>query len=334
LWKRRRRADTGFWNTPAWKRPLPRAADDVMIGRSPAMINVTQLVKKIAPTDSTVLVHGETGAGKELIMRTIHRLSRRRDKPFVTVDCGSLVESLFESEMFGHIKGAYTGASETTQGKFALADGGTIFLDEIANISLNMQARLLRVIQEREFSRVGSSEKIRVNVRITSATNRDLAKEIRERRFREDLFYRLNVMPIHLPPLRERREDIPLLVDHFVKIFGARTGKAIPAVSDEAMQFLRTYDWPGNVRELKNAIERAVVTCEGSAIQVADLSYKGFAEGSTPNGGDTGSLAASERDQIVKMLLQFEGHKSKTAEHLGINRKTLREKMRKYGISG
>jgi two-component system response regulator HydG len=307
--------------------------DEIVIGRSPAMINVVQLVKKIAPTDSTVLIRGETGVGKELIARALHRLSRRRDKPFVTVDCGAIVETLFESEMFGHAKGAFTGATETTQGKFELAEGGTLFLDEIANISLAMQSRLLRVIQEREFFRVGSSKRIRVNVRIAAATHRDLAREIRERRFREDLFYRLNVLPIYLPPLRERREDIPLLASHFLKMFGGKTGRAVPKLSEEALQFLKTYDWPGNVRELKNTIERAVFTCEGGTIKRADISSPEAAQVvESTTSRSTGSLAELEKEQIVRVLERFNGHKSKTADHLGINRKTLREKMHKYGI--
>ena len=309
---------------------------DMIIGRSPAIMKLTRIVRQVAPTDSTVLIHGETGVGKELIARAIHNLSRRHDEHFVVVDCGSLVETLFESEMFGHAKGSFTGAIDTTQGNFELANGGTIFLDEIANITINMQSRLLRVIQEREISKVGSLERIKVDARIISATNRDLAKEIQEGRFREDLFYRLNVVPIHLPPLRERREDIPILANYFLnRLSESQDGKML-RISAEAMQFLEHYDWPGNVRELKNTIEYALVTCKGDVIGLDDLSADGSSlqtDTADATSSENGALAKSERREIIKVLKQFDGHKIKTAEYLGINRKTLREKMRKYGIS-
>ncbi len=304
---------------------------EALICRSPGMMNVVQLVRKVAPSDSTVLVYGETGVGKELVTRTIHRLSKRRDKAFVTVDCGTLVETLFESEMFGHVKGAFTGAAETTRGKFEIADGGTIFLDEIANVSMNMQARLLRVLQEREFSRVGSHEKIRVDVRIAAATNRNLLKEIAESRFREDLFYRLNVVPIHVPALRERREDIPALAMHFLRSFSAKRGSPVREMSKKALQYLESQDWPGNVRELKNLIERALVTCDEPVID--DVHLMEFAAGKPPPPSvSDGSLSELEQKEIARVLTQFDGNRSKAAEYLGINRKTLREKMRKYGI--
>lgn len=312
-----------------------KAGTDMVIGRSPAIMKVTQLVRQVAPTDSTVLIHGETGVGKELVARIIHHLSRRHDKAFVVVDCGTLVETLFESEMFGHTKGSFTGAVETTQGKFELANGGTIFLDEITNITVNMQSRLLRVIQEREISKVGSLDRIRVDVRIISATNRDLAKEIQERRFREDLFYRLNVVPIHLPPLRERREDIPILAHHFLNRLSKAQDEKPPRISDEAMRFLEQRDWPGNVRELRNTIEYAMVTCAGDVIGLDDLSASGSAlgaAGSATTSPEHGALAESEKREIVRVLKRFKGHKQKAAEYLGINRKTLREKIRRYGI--
>jgi len=306
---------------------------DRLIGRSQAIGKVVDLIKQVAPTDSTVLLHGETGVGKELVARTIHHLSARREQRFVVVDCGSLVESLFESEMFGHVEGAFTGAIATTQGKFAAANGGTIFLDEIANISLNMQARLLRVIQEKEVSRVGTAEKIRVDVRIISATNTDLMREIQQGRFRPDLFYRLNVVPIQLPPLRERREDISILADYFLAKSSLHDGRSSLRISPEAMRFLRQYDWPGNIRQLKNVLECATVTCKGTVITMADLALN--SPGLQAEPGDQapdGALAESEKREIVKALRQFDGHRSKAAEHLGINRKTLREKMRKYGL--
>jgi len=309
-----------------------KAGPDTVIGRSPAIRKVAELVQQVAPTDSTVLLHGETGVGKELVARTIHHLSRRRDQRFVVVDCGTLVESLFESEIFGHAKGSFTGAIETTKGKFELANGGTIFLDEIANISIHMQARLLRVIQEREISRVGSLERVRVDVRIVSATNKDLPREIHEGRFRPDLFYRLNVVPIHLPPLRERREDIPVLVDYFLAKSSLHRDEPAPRVSEEAMQFLRRHDWPGNVRELKNAIECATVTCKDKVIAPDDLPISTAALRAKDVPPEDGALAQSEKREILQALERFHGHKSNAAEYLGINRKTLREKIRKYGI--
>jgi len=304
-----------------------------IIGQSNEIANLVLLIKKVAAAGSTVLITGETGVGKELVAQTIHRLSRRCDKPFVTVDCGVLVESLFESEMFGHTKGSFTGAIETTHGKFELANGGTIFLDEVANISINMQARLLRVIEEREISKVGGLEKITVDVRIIAATNKNLLKEIDKGRFREDLFYRLNVVPIHIPPLRQRRQDIGILAKYFLKKFGQQKKKAVTSISAEAMRALEMYDWPGNARELRNTIERGIVTCEGKVIELDDLSFNESAIQSNTNSSGQGRLAEMEREKITKVLKQFNGHKTKAAEYLGINRKTLREKIRKYKIN-
>jgi two-component system response regulator HydG len=303
----------------------------VLIGRSEAMSQVVRLIQKAAPVDSTVLVTGETGVGKEVVARAIHRLSTRSHKPFVTVDCGTLVESLFESELFGHVKGAFSGAVENTIGKIELADGGTLFLDEIANISINMQARLLRAVQEREIARVGSTIKKKIDVRIISATNRDLQQAVREGRFREDLFYRLNVVHIPVPPLRERLEDLPALADYYLKKLSAEKQRPALALSDDAMRYLKRCDWPGNVRELINALEYAVVTCDGKTIGVRDLpaiSSESSSEGK-PAGG---SLARLEQTEILHALEQFHWNKTRTAEHLGINRKTLREKIQKYGL--
>ena len=310
----------------------PAIGHELMIGRSPGMIKVAQLIRKVAPTDSTVLIYGETGVGKELVATTIHRLSKRFGGPFVTVDCGTVVEALFESEMFGHVKGSFTGATETTKGKFELAHGGSIFLDEIANISYAMQSRLLRILQEREITKVGSQEKIKVDIRITSATNKNLTKEISEGRFRDDLFYRLNVVPIQIPPLRERRQDIPILVHFFLKSLSEKRKTPLLEISTEAMHVLESFEWPGNVRELKNVVERTTVTCEGSTIQVADLPHS-IVEGA-PEAAQSadGHLADIEKNEITKILRQFNGHKNMTAEFLGINRKTLREKIKKYGI--
>jgi two-component system, NtrC family, response regulator HydG len=305
---------------------------EVLIGRSEAMSHVVRLIQKAAPGDSTVLITGETGVGKEVVARAIHRLSNRSDKRFVTVDCGTLVESLFESELFGHVKGAFSGAVENTIGKIELADGGTLFLDEIANISIKMQARLLRAVQEREISRVGSTHKKKIDVRIISATNRDLQQGVREGIFREDLFYRLNVIHISVPPLRERLEDIPALVDYYFKKLAAEKKRPAVTLSDEAMRFLKRCEWPGNVRELINALESAIVTCEGKTIGLRDLPYSQ----ANSQGADrliSGSLARLEQNEIFAALEQFRGNKTKAAEYLGINRKTLREKMQKYGLT-
>lgn len=304
-----------------------------IIGQSEEMKKLILLIQKVAATDSTVLITGETGVGKELVAQTIHRLSKRADKPFVTVDCGVLVESLFESELFGHTRGSFTGAIETTQGKFELANGGTIFLDEVANISINMQARLLRVIEEREISKIGGIKKIKVNVRIIAATNRDLSDEIDKGNFREDLFYRLNVVPISIPNLRDRRQDIGLLAKYFLNKFSRQKKKAVTGISAEAMRSLEMYDWPGNVRELRNTIERAIVTCEAKVIGSDDLSFNESAISIKNNSSGEGRLAEMEKEKITKVLKQFNGHKSKAAEYLGINRKTLREKIRKYKIN-
>ena len=301
----------------------------VLIGRSEAMSRVVRLVQKASPVDSTVLITGETGVGKEVVARAIHRLGHRSQKPFVTVDCGTLVESLFESELFGHVKGAFSGAVENTVGKIELADGGTLFLDEIANISINMQAKLLRAVQEREISKVGSTNRKKINVRIISATNRDLHQAVREGKFREDLFYRLNVIHIPVPPLRERLEDIPALVDYYLKKLAAEKGRLPTALSDEATRFLKKCEWPGNVRELINALEYAVVTCEGRTIGLRDLP-PGLPDSTGMEMSVGGSLAKIEQNEILNALNRFQGNKTKAAEYLGINRKTLREKIQKY----
>ncbi|MBN2035616.1 MAG: sigma-54-dependent Fis family transcriptional regulator [Chitinispirillaceae bacterium] len=317
---------------------LRMALDDTMIGehligRSAAMAKVSLLIKKVAPMDSTVLITGETGSGKELVARTIHRLSRRQDKPFVTVDCGALVETLFESEMFGHVRGSFTGAVETTRGKFELADGGTMFLDEIANISYTMQSRLLRVIQEREFFKVGSSERKAINVRIIAATNKNLQDEIQNARFREDLYYRLNVVHIAIPPLRERLEDIADLSHYFLKKMAQEKGMKKMTLSPEALRFYKTQEWPGNIRELRNTLEHACIVCEGSVIGPHDLSPQGSSAHAPPEPATNGALAETEKKEIIRALKMFNGHKTNAAKFLGINRKTLREKIVKYDLA-
>ena len=305
-----------------------------IIGCSEAMKKVEELVRKVGPTDTTVLISGESGTGKELVTRSIHHYSSRRDKPFVAVDCGSLVENLFESELFGHVKGSFTGATATKYGRFELADGGTLFFDEIGNITKNIQTKLLRVLQEREITKVGSSQVIKVDVRIVAATNKDLQKAIKAGAFREDLFYRLSVVPITLPPLRERRDDIPLLADYFLEKYNKKRKKNVRAISERAMKALVEYDWPGNIRELENAIERAVVLTENDVIEPSDLLYYALTV-ETPSKSDVGEvrhLIDVEREHITKTLKKFAGHRGKTAKALGIDRKTLREKLKRYAI--
>ena len=307
---------------------------DVIVGRSKSMKKVEELVQKVGPTDTTVLISGESGTGKELVARAIHRYSSRKDKPFVAVDCGSLVEKLFESELFGHVKGSFTGATATKYGRFELAKDGTLFFDEIGNISVNIQTKLLRVLQEREITKVGSSQVVKVDVRIVAATNKDLGTSVKAGTFREDLFYRLSVVPITLPALRERRDDIPLLANHFLQKYNQKRRKNIRAISERAMKALVEHDWPGNVRELENAIERAVVLAENDVVRPSDLLYYGLSL-ETPAGSEAGTprrLVDVEKEHIVKTLKIFNGHRGKTAEWLGIDRKTLRSKLRKYGM--
>ena len=311
-----------------------RFGAEVVVGRGSSMREVEELVRKVAPSDSTVLISGETGTGKELIARAIHSRSSRKDKPFVVVDCGGLAESLFESELFGHVKGSFTGATETKYGRFEVANDGTVFLDEIGNISMNIQTKLLRVLQEREITRVGSSQVIKVDVRIIAATNKDLLKCVKEQTFRDDLFYRLSVVPIVLPPLRERREDIPLLASHFLRKHNVKKEKGVTAISERAMKVLTEYDWPGNVRELENVVERAVVLTRSGVIEPDDLWYYelGSKTPSSSDADETKSLTDVEKEHIIRTLEALHGHIGKASEVLGIDRKTLRLKLRKYGI--
>ncbi len=308
---------------------------DRIIGKSKAMKKVLDVVERVCSSESTVLITGESGTGKELLAREIHNHSPRKNAPFVVVDCGALVETLFESELFGHVRGSFTGAYETKHGRFEVANGGTIFLDEISNISLNIQANLLRVIQEREITRVGSTKPIKVNVRILAATNENLEDLVRNGKFREDLFYRLSVVPIHLPSLRERKEDIPLLLEHFLQKYNRITKKKINNISSEVKKALIGYDWPGNIRELENTIERAVVLSKGDEIELEDLMYHGIS--STPSlfhmvRGKYQTLDDIEKEYIKTVLLTHQGNQSKTAKILGIDRKTLWAKIKKYEI--
>ncbi len=308
---------------------------DMVVGKSRAMEKVIDIVRRVSASESTVLITGESGTGKELLAREIHNHSPRKEAPFIVVDCGALVETLFESELFGHVKGSFTGAHETKHGRFEVANGGTIFLDEISNISLNIQAKLLRVIQEREITRVGGTRPIKVDVRILAATNENLADLVRKGKFREDLFYRLSVVPIHLPPLQERKDDIPLLVDHFLQKYNKRARKKISAISTPVKKALMGYDWPGNIRELENTIERAVVLSKGDEIELEDLIYHGISTNSSPFhpvGGKYKSLDEVEKEYIKTVLQAEHGNKSKSAKILGIDRKTLMTKVKKYKI--
>jgi DNA-binding NtrC family response regulator len=302
-----------------------------IIYQSAAMARVMEMVARVAATDSTVLLTGESGTGKGLVAHQIHQLSRRARRPFVTVDCGTLVETLFESELFGHVKGAFTGADANKIGKFELAQHGTLFFDEISNISLEVQAKLLRAVEERKVCKVGSHRVITVDVRLIAATNKDLTQAIREGTFRGDLFYRLNVVNLHLPPLRERKEDIPLLAHHFLAKYTHRLRKPIRGISPEVLEQLVQHDWPGNVRELENTIERLVVLSTGPELEPADLSYARFFQGPAPDCPPL-ALRDLEREHIRRILLRFPHNKSEVARVLGIDRKTLREKLRRYNL--
>jgi DNA-binding NtrC family response regulator len=300
------------------------------------MKKVFDMIRRVAPTKASVLVTGESGVGKELVADAIHNLSPRRDGPLVKVHCAALAESLLESELFGHEKGAFTGALARKRGRFELADKGTLFLDEIGEINQNVQIKILRVLQEHRFERVGGEETIESDVRIIAATNRDLKEEIRKGSFREDLYYRLNVVNISVPPLRERRDDIPLLAMSFLREFADENGKKIEAFDPKARQAIYAYPWPGNVRELRNSIESAVVMTSGSFVGLDDLppSVRSSGEERDVRVPIGSSLEEAEKILIRETLVAQGGNKSKTAEILGIGRKTLYQKIEEYGIEG
>lgn len=305
-----------------------------IIGKSAEMLRIFEVVRKAANSKASVLITGESGTGKELIANALHNLSNRRDKPFVKVHCAALSESLLESELFGHEKGAFTGAVARKRGRFELANTGSIFLDEIGEIDQNVQIKILRVLQDRRFERVGGEETLEVDVRIIAATNRDLLQEIAEHRFREDLFYRLNVVHIQVPPLRERKDDIPLLVASFLEEFAKENNKKITGIDARARSALYKYNWPGNIRQLRNCIESAVVMCSGSEITLEDLppSISGASDTdmiSIPVGI---TLAEAEKILIQQNLAVNKGNKSKTADILGIGRKTLHRKIDEYNL--
>lgn len=301
-----------------------------IIGNSPALQAVLEQVELVGPTDSTVLILGETGTGKELISRAVHNVSSRCGRPFIKMNCAAIPSELLESELFGHEKGAFTGAVAQRIGRFEAANGGTLFLDEVGDIPLNLQSKLLRVLQEQEFERLGSTYTHRVDVRVVAATNQDLVELVEDKLFRMDLYYRLNVFPIALPPLRRRVEDIPMLVAHFVEDNSARMSKQISKIPDEAMQSLMRYPWPGNIRELQNFIERAVILSTGDTLRLPPLPSTSRIR------TEAITLAEAERDHILKALEGSNwvvGGKTGAAARLGLKRTTLIDKMRKAGLS-
>lgn len=305
-----------------------------IIGKSGKLSQMMQIINQVAPTKASVLITGESGTGKELVADAIVSLSDRKDKPFIKVHCASLSESLLESELFGHEKGAFTGASSQKKGRFELADGGTIFLDEIGEIDMSTQVKILRVLQEREFERVGGEKTIRVDVRLIAATNRDLASEVKKGNFREDLFYRLNVVHIEVPPLRERKEDIELLTINFLDEFNKEDGRKIEGISPQARRALLNYDWPGNIRELKNCIESSVVLAKGNIIQLEDLppqvtQKEGEAKSSITINLPT-TMEEAEKKIILSTIEYCAGNKSRASELLDIGRKTLHRKLNEY----
>ena len=310
-----------------------------MVGESQPMVVLREQVALAAPTNGRVLIYGENGTGKELVARNIHALSRRRAGPFIEVNCAAIPEELIESELFGHVRGAFTGAVADRRGKFELAHGGTIFLDEIADMSLKTQAKVLRVLQEQVMEPVGGSNRIRVDARVLAATNKDLPQEIRAGRFREDLYFRLNVVPISVPPLRSRREDIPRLAGHFMQQFAAEYGRRPKTLEADAVAALERYDWPGNVRELRNLVERLVIMVPGEQIGARDVS---FLETTTANAESSSSPVVNttlhaardqfERDYILRALAIQQGNMSRTADMLGVERSNLYRKMRGFGI--
>jgi DNA-binding NtrC family response regulator len=348
----------------------PEDDDALLIGRSPAMTRLRQLIDRVAPTDATVLVTGESGTGKEMISREFYRRSPRRGQPFIKVNCAAVSQTLIESEFFGHERGAFTGATERREGRFELANNGTLLLDEVSEIPPSLQAKLLRVLQEREFERVGGSRTIKVNVRIIATSNRDLMSNVSKGEFRQDLYYRLNVFPVHVPPLRERVDDIPILADHFLRRFARKHGVKVTGFSDSAMAAMLEYRWPGNVRELQNTVERAVILSESGRsvtsaalglagdLSAADLSSTGPFEkqtlpqqngiapevhapapqtgtpGLTDGSGNVLPLDALEKQAIRAALRQTGGNRTQAAAALGISIRTLRNKLQEYRDAG
>ncbi len=330
------RAEDGQYPGLGPSSPLPPSLSGGIVGTSAAMRAVFELVTQVAPSDATVLVSGESGTGKELVAAELHRLSRRADGPFVKVNCSALAESVIESELFGHERGAFTGAVGMRKGRFELAHGGTLFLDEIGELSPQVQIKLLRVLQEREIERVGGSASLKVDVRVIAATNRRLDEEVKAGRFREDLYYRLNVFPIRIPPLRERKSDIVLLADHFTEKYAVRNDKPIKRISSPALDLFTSYHWPGNVRELENCIERAVILSNDMVIHSYHLPPSLQSAGST-NTGPTTTLSAAlsrlEKELIVEALKMTGGNMAQAARRLGITERQMGLRVRQYCLN-
>ena len=321
-----------------YRSELSNAQGDVkLIGQSDAFRNVCSRALQVAPTDATVLLQGESGTGKELVARLVHRNSNRDDGPFVRVNCAALSESLLESELFGHTKGAFTGANRGRPGRFELADEGTILLDEVTETSEKLQAELLRVIEEKEFERVGGNTTIRVDARIIATTNRDIEEEVEEGRFRQDLFFRLNVVPLELPPLRRRHGDVPLLAEYFARRFAKKLGRRCPTFTDAALEKLEAYRWPGNVRELENLLQRVLIMNEGQSVGVDDLPTR-LRRVENPmmeaTAGEPQTLEEIERRAILSSIREAEGNKTRAAEKLGISARTVWNKLKKYKAEG
>jgi two-component system, NtrC family, response regulator HydG len=305
-----------------------------VVGGSPAFRRMMMLVEQVADSSATVLIQGESGTGKELVASAIHERSSRRGGPFVAVNCAALPETLLESELFGYERGAFTGAAGRKEGRFELAHAGTLFLDEVADLSAVTQPKILRVLQEGEFERVGGTRTIRVDVRIVAATNQDLGQMVREKRFREDLYYRLNVITINVPPLRERREDIPLLAQHFLRVYAAKNNRRLEAFTDEAMRRLEAYAWPGNVRELENVVERGVVLARGAQVELRDLTEEVAGATPLPEGGvlvRIGTPLAEVEQRLLEATLRVtNGNKTQAAKLLGIDPKTVYRKLERH----
>jgi len=307
-----------------------------IIGRSPAMQEIFATIERVAPTRATVLIAGESGTGKDLIARAIHYHSPRRDRPFVKINCTAIPENLMESELFGYEKGAFTGAAASKPGRFELADTGTVFLDEIGDVPPNIQVKLLRVLQEREFERLGSNRTRQIDVRVIAATNADLRAALEQGAFREDLYYRLNVVPINVPPLRERKEDIPALAEHFLRKYAAEFSRPVKAISEGALRVLLGYHWPGNVRELENVIERSLLLCAGEILEASDIKLDPAPRNSRPAGEpllpEGMTLEEYERELIRKALERAQGNKSQAARLLGLSRNALRYRLSQMGL--
>ncbi len=301
-----------------------------ILGKTPAMQQLFEMIESVAQSDAPVMISGQSGTGKEMVARAVHWASPRKGQPFIKVNCAALNENLLESELFGHIKGAYTGADRNRIGRFEAADGGSIFLDEIGDIPLSTQVKLLRVLEEKEIERVGDHTSIKVDVRVITATNKNLEELIAQGRFREDLYFRVNVFPLAIPPLKDRMDDIPLIIQHFIAQHNLTSSKKIVAMSPEAVARLSAYSWPGNVRELRNAIEYALVLCPGGQIDVQHLPHKVLSESICPPAPEP--MPARERDELVEALQQVGGNQSAAARLLGVSRVTIWKRMKRHGI--